>query len=157
VKTGVNQLIWNGAPSALLRGTPLPLNKLAGSQYGASLTNPFPAPADLNYPPMADVKFLGHHYFDNGGVPTFDLSAAGLKAVVKKVGGVDAPSNADKGIVNNSGAVQWLRLDDNGKGLSVGVSSVFRVLTAGGSSQACSVVGIGNQSVPYTAYYWFYG
>ncbi|AEO63637.1 66dc3f2b-ac7a-4d02-9e8d-36cfa77808f6 [Thermothielavioides terrestris] len=155
-KTGISQPVWDHLPSDLLWRTPLPLNKLSGSQFGADLTNPFPAPADLRLPGLSTLKFLGHHFFDSAGVPTFDLSAAGLKAVVKKTEQVDAPSNADKGLTG-SGAVQWLQLIDNGAGKSVGVSVVYRVLTAGGNPEACSVAGAGSQSVPYAAYYWFFG
>jgi hypothetical protein len=86
----------------------------------------------------------------------FDLSAAGLKAVVKKVGNVSAPAKADKGIIG-TGAVAWLKLDDNEAGQSQGLTSVYRVITAGGNPQACSVAGVGVQSVPYTTYYWFFG
>jgi hypothetical protein len=53
--------------------------------------------------------------------------------------------------------VQWLQLDDNGTGGSKGVTSVYRVITAGGAAKACSVAGVGTQSVPYTTYYWFFG
>lgn len=155
-KTGVSQSVWDGAPKDLLWHTPLPLNKLAGTKYGADATAPFPAAADLRFQGWPVVKFLGHHYFDIKGVPVFDLSAAGLKAVVKKVGNVSAPTQADKGIIG-TGAVQWLKLDDNETGASKGLTSVYRVITAGGNAQPCSVAGVGVQSVPYTTYYWFFG
>ncbi|KAK4233701.1 hypothetical protein C8A03DRAFT_38573 [Achaetomium macrosporum] len=155
-KTGISKQVWDNLPSTVLWRTEIPLNTQYGSQYGADPTNPFPAPADLNCPGVSTVKFLGHHYFSSAGVPTFDLSAASLKASVKKLDSINAPSNADKGITG-SGAVQWLQLGDTGSGGSQGVSLVYRVVTAGGVAQACSVAGAGVQSVPYTAYYWFYG
>lgn len=69
---------------------------------------------------------------------------------------VAAPEGADKGILG-TGAVDWLELGDSGIGLSDGLSVVYRVITAGGAPQPCSVVGPGEQSVPYTTYYWLYG
>lgn len=60
-----------------------------------------------------------------------------------------------------TGAVDWLELSDNGRGLSKGVSTVYRVVTAGGVAQACSASGANANgtvfSVPYVAQYWFYG
>jgi hypothetical protein len=154
--TGLSQSVWDGAPSKLLWSSALPLNKLAGSTYGADATKPFPAPADLKVQGLPNIKFLGHHFFDITGVPVFDLSAATLKAVVKKVGSIAAPATADKGILN-TGAVAWLKLDDNGTAQSTGLSTVYRVVTAGGNPQACSVAGAGTQSVPYATFYWFFG
>ncbi|KAK4121259.1 hypothetical protein N657DRAFT_577842 [Parathielavia appendiculata] len=155
-KTGINQREWDSLPTNLLRNQPLPLNKLAGSTYGADPTKPFPDPADLDLQGLPRSKFLGHHFFDNKGVPVFDLGTAGLKAVVKKVDGIAAPRSADAGITG-SGAVQWLQLDDNLSGQSRGIKMVYRVITAGGAAQACSVAGVGVQSVPYATFYWFYG
>jgi hypothetical protein len=86
----------------------------------------------------------------------FDVTTAGLKASVTKRINLAAPNGADKGILN-TGAVDWLELGDSGKGLSQGLSIVYRVVTAGGAPQPCSVAGVGLQSVPYTTYYWFYG
>jgi hypothetical protein len=141
--------------SAADPGSPGKPNVLPESAYGADTTNPFPVPADLKMGPMT-IPFLGVHYFDGTGTPTFDLQAkSGLKAVVGKKDNVKAPASADKGILQ-TGAVDWLRLPDNGKGLSSGVSVVYRVVTAGGSAQLCSTSGVGSGSVPYTAQYWFY-
>ncbi|KAH8744991.1 hypothetical protein F5883DRAFT_588344 [Diaporthe sp. PMI_573] len=57
-------------------------------------------------------------------------------------------------------AIDWLQLGDNGRGLSRDVAQVYRVVTAGGIAQACSVSGVNNPgqalSVPYAAQYWFY-
>ncbi|KAL2170365.1 hypothetical protein VTG60DRAFT_4951 [Thermothelomyces hinnuleus] len=164
-RTGIRKDLWDSLPSRALWEQPLPLNKLAGSQFGADPVAPFPSPAaDLRLRGVpAAAKFLGHHYFDIEGVPTFDLSAGaagagagGLRAAVAKVDSKSAPATADKGILA-TGAVPWLRLDDNGRGGSRGIASVFRVVTAGGNLQSCSVAGEGVQSIPYTAFYWFYG
>jgi hypothetical protein len=154
--TGLAEQTWHCLPSKLLRNKPLPLNKLTGSKYGADPVKPFRKPADLNLQGLPTVKFLGHHYFDSASTPTFDLSAARLKASVKKLQGIDAPSNADKGRMG-TGAVQWLQLGDTGNGQSEGLSMVYRVITAGGAAQSCPVAGVGVQSVPYSAFYWFYG
>ena len=124
--------------------------------FGADPANPFPEPSSLRLHSLPEIKFLGHHFFDAQSTPTFDLKIANLKASVAKTGAVDAPRNADKGILG-TGAVSWLELGDNGKGLSQGVSKVYRVITAGGVAQKCEVAGAGAQSVPYTTYYWFYG
>lgn len=131
-------------------------NALAESAYGADTANPFPAPTDLKLGAIT-VPFLGVHYFDGAGSPTFDLRArSGLLASVKKVDVAKAPASADKGILA-TGAVDWLGLPDNGRGLGVGLNYVYRVVTAGGTAQACSTSGAGSLSVPYAAQYWFYG
>ncbi|KAK4151170.1 hypothetical protein C8A00DRAFT_36214 [Chaetomidium leptoderma] len=156
-KTGLKQREWDSAPSTLLWHSPLPLNKLVGSKYGADLANPFPDPAaDLSCPGLPAAKYMGHHFFDSQGTPVFELPAVGLAAVVGKVDGITAPASADKGIID-TGAVAWLQLDDNLSGKSKGVTSVYRVVTAGGAAQPCSVAGAGVQSVPYATYYWFFG
>lgn len=154
--SGIRPDLWDNLPTNLLWNQALPLNKLNGTQYGADPNTPFPDPADLTLQGVPAAKFLGHHVFNIDSVPVFDLSAAGLRATVKKIDGKTAPKNADKGIIG-TGAVAWLQLDDNGAGQSNGVSSVFRVVTAGGAAQPCSAVGAGVQSVPYATYYWFFG
>ncbi|KAH8755358.1 hypothetical protein F5883DRAFT_686948 [Diaporthe sp. PMI_573] len=77
----------------------------------------------------------------------------------EKTGDVKAPADADKGVLG-TGAIDWLQLGDNGRGLSRDVALVYRVVTAGGVAQACSVSGANDPgqalSVPYTAQYWFY-
>lgn len=103
------------------------------------------------------LPFLGVHYFDAASSPTFDLRAkAGLLASVAKKDVAKAPQPQDKGVLA-TGAVDWLRLPDNGKGLSQGVGAVYRVVTAGGAAQGCATSGAGAGSVPYAAQYWFYG
>jgi hypothetical protein len=171
-KTGINETAWTALPTTILWSQPLPLNLvnekaaspgtpsqpnvLPEASYGADTSDPFPRGTDLQLSPSMTLKFLGHHFFDISGTPTFDLSAAGLKGSVVKTGAANAPAGADKGILN-TGAVAWLQLSDSGKGLSSGISMVYRVITAGGAAQACSTSGAGQGSVPYTAFYWFYG
>lgn len=73
-----------------------------------------------------------------------------------KADNVPAPGSADSGILG-TGAVDWLRLVDDGSGKSDGIAVVYRVATAGGVAEACSSSGVGEGSVPYAAMYWFYG
>lgn len=141
---------------------------LPETAYQADAANPFPAtPATLSLVVAGQqtytAPFLGRHFFDAAGAPTFDLSAAAPAALYfagAKTGDVKAPAGADAGLLA-TGAVDWLQLGDNGLGKSVGVSSVYRVVTAGGVAQACSVSGATPAgqvfSVPYAAQYWFYG
>ncbi|KAJ4396625.1 hypothetical protein N0V93_000846 [Gnomoniopsis smithogilvyi] len=134
------------------------------TDYQADSANPFPSPAaDLALTAQqVSASFLGHHYFDSLGAPTFDLSASTDKLFFSgaKIGDVKAPTDADKGVLA-TGAVDWLELGDNGRGLSEGVSNVYRVVTAGGVAEACSVSEANPTgqvfSVPYVAQYWFYG
>ncbi|KAH8750328.1 hypothetical protein F5883DRAFT_577907 [Diaporthe sp. PMI_573] len=139
-------------------GSPLP-----ESHYQADAANPFPAsPSDLGLGGIR-AKFLGFHYFDAESAPTFDLVGSadpvGLFFSGEKTGDVKAPADADKGVLG-TGAIDWLQLGDNGRGLSRDVALVYRVVTAGGVAQACSVSGANDPgqalSVPYTAQYWFY-
>jgi hypothetical protein len=102
------------------------------------------------------LPFLGRHYFDAAGRPTFDLSTIGLLASVRKAGGAVAPPNADKGTLKTS-AVDWLKLTDNELGIGKGIKNVYRVITAGGASVKCADLGAASGSVPYTAFYWYYG
>ena len=147
--TGISQKTWDDLPSRVLWNEPLPLNKLAGSKYGADEANPFPEPSNLRLHGLPAIGFLGHHYFDSSSIPTFDLTAAGLIASVKKLNSINAPSCADKGMVK-SGAVPWLHLGDSDNGRSRGLSIVYHVITAGGAAEACSEAGVGVQSVPYS-------
>ncbi|KAK0726944.1 hypothetical protein B0T26DRAFT_637671, partial [Lasiosphaeria miniovina] len=156
LRTGLSNATWNDFPKNLLYGKPVPLNLInPNTGYGAT-ASPFPRAADLT---LGNIRasFLGHHYFDQFGSPTFELLTVNLKASVKKLEGFNAPATADKGILN-TGAVQWLKLIDNGKGFNKGLTTVYRVVTAGGAAEACSKIGPGVvDSVPYTTYYWFYG
>ncbi len=164
---------WNDLPRKLLSSQSIPLNlqnssaafpsslqrfsKATEAGYGAVVGNPFLADTDLYVDNLPHLRFLARHYFDVNSSPTFDLmSSSGLFASVAKAGDVAAPAGSDPGLLL-TGAVDWLRLNDNGKGLGKGVSSVYRVVTAGGKSESCSTIGALSGSVPYTAFYMFYG
>ncbi|KAG9589058.1 hypothetical protein KCU77_g9329, partial [Aureobasidium melanogenum] len=96
-----------------------------------------------------NLPTLGHHWFSAAGVPTFDLESHGFLSA-KKVASVPAPS----GSIDAS--VDWLFLEDDGRGVSKNIKAVYRVETAGGSPPAtCSNAGV--IEVPYAAEYWFYG
>lgn len=163
---GLSQAAFDSLTTTALWTHPIPLNLvnpeaakpgvvLSSKQYGAT-DNPFQAPADLKLGNIAPIKYLGRHYFDGAGTPTFDLTEAGLRASAGKTGEAVAPANADKGPLK-TGAIKWLQLTDTGKGLSKGVTLVYRVITAGGVAEACATTGQGLASVPYSALYWFYG
>jgi hypothetical protein len=180
--TGLAADVFNNLSSTLLWEQAIPLNlmnpaagiptdsasttnPLAESAYQADASNPFPNPIpDLALDSQGiNAKYLGVHYFDAKSSPTFDLPGAadpaGLHFSGAKTGGVKAPAGADKGVLN-TGAVDWLQLGDNGRGLSRNLAEVYRVVTAGGAAEACSVSGASNPgeafSVPYAAQYWFY-
>ncbi|KAI0390260.1 hypothetical protein F5Y17DRAFT_72637 [Xylariaceae sp. FL0594] len=138
---------WDVLTSRVLRATAQPITP-GGSP------SPFPPPSDLWVPGVrgGPIRYLGHHFFDENNTPTFALRDNAGLFKGKKLANVTAPANADRGL-NGEGAVDWLYLGD--KGGSVGVSKVYRVLTAGGSPGVCNSVG-GSQSVAYTAMYWMY-
>ena len=119
---------------------------------GASKTNPFPADAPLKLDDMRPIPFLGHHFFDSKGVPTFTLANGAVNLPCKKLNAVPAPSAADAG-PDGTGAVAWLYLGDAGG--AIGAKYVYRVLTAGGNSHGCKA-GTGGDSTSYAATYWFY-
>ncbi|KAL3963251.1 hypothetical protein ACCO45_000255 [Purpureocillium lilacinum] len=119
---------------------------------GASRTNPFTRDAPLHLQGQLTLPFLGHHYFDAAGVPTFDLDGGKIHLPCSKLASVDAPAGADKG-PEGTGAVGWLYLGE--KPGAFGSKYVYRVLTAGGVSHGCNQVG--TDSTSYTATYWFYG
>ncbi|KAM0280834.1 hypothetical protein ACHAQH_003864 [Verticillium albo-atrum] len=146
---------FNALTTTALWGTPLPLNSDGSTEFGASASEPFKAPAALDIPGQ-EIPFLGLHYFDGAGVPTFltGTSEADSEAVLKafKVGDAPAPAGADPGPVG-TGAVAWLYLGANPG--SRGFTAVYRVITAGGKPKEC--VDDKPQSVPYATYYWLYG
>jgi hypothetical protein len=158
-------VLWNSEiPLNLLDATAKsPGSSLPESQYQADPANPFPAsPSNLNLDGIR-AKFLGFHYFDAESAPTFDLvgsvEPAGLFFSGEKMGDVKSRADTDQGVLV-TGAIDWLQLGDNGRGLSRNITLVYRVVTAGGIAQACSVSGANDPgqalSVPYTAQYWFY-
>lgn len=137
---------WSVLTGTVLHTTSLPIQT-------ASPAAPFPPPANLSVGGILNpLPFIGHHFFDLNGVPTFSLNNDAELFKGMKVLGIPAPADADEGL-SGEGAVDWLYLSD--KGGSIGISKVYRVLTSGGDSSACSAVGE-TQSVPYTASYWIY-
>ncbi|KAF4844177.1 hypothetical protein CGCSCA4_v007571 [Colletotrichum siamense] len=143
---------FNSLTTNAVWGAKLPLTSDGVSKFGASSASPFPTPGtDLEMPGLKALPFIGVHFFDATGVPTFkvgeDIFAGG------KLNGTKAPTAADVG-PEKTGAVDWLRLGD--KGASKGITSIYRVVTAGGVAHACTTPGA-SDSVPYAAYYWMYG
>ncbi|CAJ2502188.1 Uu.00g095820.m01.CDS01 [Anthostomella pinea] len=148
---------WTALPPKVLRTTDLPLNLAdAASSDAADVANPFPAPASLTVDGLAaPLAFLGHHFFSDTNVPTFDLSGDTAQVQLfsgKKDLGITAPADSDRGLTD-TGAVDWLALSD--KGGSENLSLVYRVVTAGGQPSACTETGQ-TESVAYAAQYWFY-
>lgn len=122
------------------------------SSPGASLTNPFPAPAPLKLDGLAPLPFLGHHFFNKAGTPTFVLDNGTINYLGRKDDSGPAPKTADPGPMG-TGAVAWLQLGPAAG--SVGAVELYRVLTAGGVSHGCSTAA-GDDSTTYAALYWFY-
>ncbi|PON28197.1 hypothetical protein TGAM01_v202691 [Trichoderma gamsii] len=121
---------------------------------GASLKRPFTraAPLDLG-DEYGSIPFLGRHFFNSDGAPTFILQRGSINVVAAKKASVPAPGSADPGPAG-TGAVAWLALDANAN--SRGASLVYRVETAGGNSHGCAQAA-GQDSTGYSAQYWFYG
>lgn len=119
------------------------------------------ATTPLRVPAMPQTfPVIGHHYFLADGTPTFDFKTTDSSILFcKKLAAVKAPTTASKG-PDGTSAVDWLQLAD--KGSSVGLSMVYRVVTAGGGApatcqgQGTNGLGTGVISVPYAAQYWFY-
>ncbi|SPJ85677.1 uncharacterized protein FTOL_11459 [Fusarium torulosum] len=143
---------WASLPNDVLTTGKIPLN-LNENGVGASLTNPFPRKQALRVDSIrSSIPYLGHHFFNAAGVPTFDLDKANQVLIAKKIDGIKAPASAPAG-PEGTGAVDWLYLGDAGG--SKGVSYVYRVLTAGGASHGCKAKGV--DSTSYATLYWFYG
>ena len=121
---------------------------------GASLTEPFPADEPLELYGIESMPFLGHHYFNKTGVPTFVLDGGKIYLPAAKLNAVDAPKDANPG-PQGTGAVPWLYLGPKDS-TAVGAKYVYRVLTAGGVTHGCSKAA-GQDSTSYAATYWFYG
>ncbi len=103
------------------------------------------------------ITVLGHHYFNSGGQPTFDLTSSGTGFLVaKKIGQIPAPAGACAGQTGQAyGAVDWLALTDAGG--SQGLNEVFRVDTSGGKQPpTCNGSVAYPIYVEYAATYWFY-
>jgi hypothetical protein len=104
------------------------------------------------------LRQTGLHLFDRPAaaqVPNFDIYDSNDFISVKRAGGVAAPAGSYTGS-NGLGTVAWLYLVDNASGRSHGLSSVYRVETAGGvAPSTCTAAGT-QVFIPYAAQYWFY-
>jgi hypothetical protein len=133
-----------GLTAKLLRETPMPLNL-------QDPANVFPT----DTPPVtvggASLAPLGRHFFD-AGTPTFEICDGRARFAGAKAAGIPAPAGADEGL-QNTGAVDWLYLTS--KAGSVGISSVYRIETAGGGPLKCATAGQ-TFNVSYAALYVFY-
>ncbi len=99
------------------------------------------------------LKPLGKHYFDINGTPTFDLYSVGKILFGAKTGDIKAPTTANKGPAG-TGAVDWLQLTSKTGYKSVGLQTVYRVVTAGGVAPACTAASVGVvTTVHYAAEY----
>lgn len=140
-----------GAVATLFDGTAL-------ATINESAFNALPPKAvyvPLNSPIFSDLPVLGHHYFIADGTPTFNISAKGDILYAKKTADIKAPSTANAGPAG-TGAVDWLTLVAKPGYPSVGLQTVYRVVTAGGNPPTtCPSAGV--ISVQYSAEYWFYG
>ncbi|KAF4452735.1 hypothetical protein F53441_4446 [Fusarium austroafricanum] len=151
-RSSLTQEKWASLTADVLNTGKVPLN-LKENGVGASLTNPFPKSQDLQVQGLRQkLPYIGHHFFNAAGVPTFDLDKVSQLLLCKKIDGIKAPASAPAG-PDGTGAVDWLYLGDSGG--SIGVNSVYRVLTAGGASHGCKAKG--TDSTSYTTLYWFYG
>lgn len=142
---------WASLPSDILNSGKVPLNSVEDGS--ASISDPFPEKKALRVESLhRNIPYLGHHFFNANGVPIFDLHKANQRLNAEKVQGIKAPASAPRG-PEGTGAVDWLYLRDAGG--SQGISTAYRVLTAGGASHGCAVRG--TDSTSYTTFYWFYG
>lgn len=146
-------------PSNVVYNTALPINltstvdRLQSNDMGADPLYPFISPAlPLNIKPLPTLDILGHHFFDIDSNPNFVLSDSSIDS--QKNASVNAPSTADPGPAG-TGAVAWLELTPITNSTLNGISSVYRVSTAGGNGHSCT--GAGLDTVVYSALYYFYG
>ncbi|KAL7949448.1 hypothetical protein V8C42DRAFT_310918 [Trichoderma barbatum] len=150
---------FNQLPAFALNHHAVPLHfndstegRVEVSSPGASSTHPFTHAAPLDLGEFGKLPFLGHHFFNTDGAPTFILARGSFNVVAAKKAAVPAPGSADPGPMG-TGAVAWLALDAPN---SHGATFVYRVETAGGNSHGCSKAA-GHDSTSYAAQYWFYG
>ncbi|KAH6604585.1 malate dehydrogenase [Trichoderma cornu-damae] len=127
--------------------------RVDASSPGASLKRPFTRAAPLDLGEYGALPFLGHHFFNTDGAPTFILQRGSFNIVAAKKAAVPPPGSSDPGPMG-TGAVAWLALDATSN--SRGATLVYRVETAGGNSHGCSRAA-GQDSTSYAAQYWFYG
>jgi len=114
-------------------------------------------PPTIVYLPLSslvDPIILGSHYFGSDGTPVFNLSSVDRILYGMKTADIAAPTTANRG-PGGTGAVDWLQLLSKPKDKSVGLSLVYRVVTAGGAApRSCAAEGV--VVVQYAAEYWFY-
>ncbi|KAL7909093.1 hypothetical protein GGI35DRAFT_426891 [Trichoderma velutinum] len=162
-ESGPNSLTiekFNQLPAFALNHHSIPLHfndstvgRVEVASPGASLKRPFTRPAALDLgEDYGKLHFLGHHFFNTDGAPTFILRRGSFNVVAAKKASVPAPGSSDPGPMG-TGAVAWLALDAAN---SKGATFVYRVETAGGNSHGCSKAA-GQDSTSYAAQYWFYG
>ncbi|KAL6864049.1 hypothetical protein J3F83DRAFT_186038 [Trichoderma novae-zelandiae] len=151
---------FNQLPAFALNHNAVPLHfndsdagRVTADGPGASLAQPFTRAAPLDLGEFGKLPFLGHHFFNTDGAPTFVLARGKFNVVAAKKASVPAPGSADPGPMG-TGAVAWLALDGNQN--SRGATLVYRVETAGGNSHGCSKAA-GQDSTSYAAQYWFFG
>jgi hypothetical protein len=106
----------------------------------------------LSIPGLGTFPHIGQHFFTPALVPTFVFPDLGEMLSGKTLATINAPDGSNPG-PSGTGATTWLDLGD--KGGSMGLSGVYRVLTAGGlPSKTCQGQN-GSFSIPYAATYWF--
>jgi hypothetical protein len=133
------------------------LHEITATAVTQSLNSALILNNPLSIPNIGSFPIIGFHYFTADGTPTFDLTMVREILFSKKVGDVPAPGNSSKGPAG-TGSVDWLALTDNGKGTSVGLGGVYRVVTAGGNPPSqCGQYVNKVFSIQYSAEYWFYG
>jgi hypothetical protein len=101
-------------------------------------------PLSIGVLTIAIAKFdvLGHYYFNSANTPTFNLTAINKISFMAKTFAVAAPMTANKGPAG-TGAVPWLYLINKTGYISVGISQVYYVKTAGGNQQVnCTVADV---------------
>lgn len=112
----------------------------------------------------APLRRIGDHWFSTTLVPTFDMAEgtsspaqpAGLFFSGKVAQRTPAPADACHGR-DGQAAVPWLLLADDGRGVSRGVSEVYRVETVGGAAPATCAGLPKDFTHDYAALYYFYG
>ena len=97
----------------------------------------------------------GHHFFDSTSEPTFDLTASNNGVLVgAKVGDIQAPKG--NSATGSNQAVDWLALTAK-SGTEGALSSVYRIVTAGGKPSANCDGQPSSFEVEYAALYYFTG
>ncbi|EMD70231.1 hypothetical protein GGP41_000367 [Bipolaris sorokiniana] len=132
------------------------------SPLALSMAEWAPQLVDMSLQAQGFQNVAGHHFFaDVAGTntPTFafdQLSAPYPLCQVAKLGAVDAPKTACSG-KNGLPAVQWLYLQHKAGIAQGGITTVYRVETAGGNKPATCQGMPPTWEVKYAAQYWVYG